>query len=44
MCDGNVIMDMAVILYHFNKYSVSVNGSLFIMRINKYHGNGELSI
>ena len=44
MCDGNVIIDMAVILYHFNKYSVSANGPLLIMRINKYHGNGLRSI
>ena len=36
MCDGKVIIDMAVILYHFKKYSVSVNGSLLIMSINKY--------
>ena len=40
MCDGKVIIDMAVILYHFKRYSVSVTGSLPIMRINRYQGNG----
>ena len=40
MCDGKVIIDMAVILYHFKRYSVSVNVSLLIMSINKYQGNG----